>query len=160
MIWFRTLLFVIFVPGVTLGYVPAQLIRRGAVEHVSLGAWRWLGILPLASGILLMLWCFGAFAVFGRGTPAPIDPPRSLVVQGAYRWVRNPMYVGAAAILLGETLLFEVPGLLWYGGAFALSCHLFVIGYEERALASRFGADYEAYRARVSRWIPRRPGRE
>lgn len=155
MVWLRTLLFIVCVPGVTLGLVPYLIVARDA-DATSHGALRWLGWLLLSAGASVMCWCFARFA-FARGTPAPIDPPKDLVVVGLYRWVRNPMYVGAFAILLGELLLTGSRSLAGYAIAFAVACHLFVLGYEEPALSRRFGASYERYRASVPRWIPRRP---
>ena len=70
---------------------------------------------------------------------APVDPPRHLVVRGLYRYVRNPMYVGVIAILLGEALLFGSLTLLWYAAAFFAVAHLFVVLYEEPALRGQFG---------------------
>jgi protein-S-isoprenylcysteine O-methyltransferase Ste14 len=102
-----------------------------------------------------MLWCWYEFVTRGRGTPMPIDPPRRLVVVGPYRYVRNPMYVAGLLVLLGQATLYGAVSLLWYAAGFALATHLFVVGYEERTLRRRFGADYDAYRAAVGRWIPR-----
>jgi protein-S-isoprenylcysteine O-methyltransferase Ste14 len=103
-----------------------------------------------------MMWCWQEFAARGRGTPAPWDAPRRLVVAGPYRHVRNPMYVAAVLFLAGQAATFASTSVLVYAAAFWLASHLFVIGYEEHALARRFGTDYAAYRAAVRRWIPRR----
>jgi len=91
----------------------------------------------------------------GRGTPAPFDPPRRLVIRGPYRFVRNPMYVGAGLALAGAALFYESLPLLAYGGVFLLACHLFVLSYEEPTLKRTFGPDYEAYCHHVNRWRPR-----
>jgi protein-S-isoprenylcysteine O-methyltransferase Ste14 len=77
------------------------------------------------------------------------------VVTGLYRYVRNPMYVAVVVIILGQALLLGDGRLLWYGVLFWLACHAFVVGYEEPTLKRTFGAQYEAYRASVPRWIPR-----
>jgi protein-S-isoprenylcysteine O-methyltransferase Ste14 len=157
MTWLRTLLFALLVPGTVLGAIPYLLTRDGWGGGVELGAARYLGVLLMLPGILLMAACFADFVRRGGGTPAPVDPPRRLVVAGPYRWVRNPMYVGGVTILLGEALLWEAPGLIGYAAAFWLATHLFVVGYEERSLAARFPGEYAAYRREVPRWIPRRP---
>ena len=65
------------------------------------------------------------------------------------------MYVAALLFVLGQATLYGAVSLVWYAAAFALATHLFVVGYEERALARQFGSDYEDYRAAVGRWIPR-----
>jgi protein-S-isoprenylcysteine O-methyltransferase Ste14 len=101
--------------------------------------------------------CIWEFARRGRGTLAPVDPPKTLVVQGLYRYVRNPMYVSVTTIVLGEALLTGSRALLAYWAVWFLAVNLFVIGYEEPTLHRRFGPAYERYRATVGRWVPRRP---
>ena len=93
----------------------------------------------------------------GGGTPGPWDAPRRVVARGPYRWVRNPIYLAALLVVLGEAWLFASPRLLAYAAAMAFCFHLFVTGYEERTLARRFGPAYLEYRRAVPRWIPRRP---
>jgi protein-S-isoprenylcysteine O-methyltransferase Ste14 len=107
-------------------------------------------------GGALAVWCIVTFAFAGKGTPAPFDPPRKLVVAGPYRFVRNPMYLGAALALGGAAVVYRSPPLLGYVALFLLAAHLFVVGYEEPKLARLFGEQYGAYRARVRRWLPRR----
>jgi protein-S-isoprenylcysteine O-methyltransferase Ste14 len=153
----RTALFALFFMGTVLVYVPYALASSEGAAHWSLGAWRYAGLLPLAVGLATVGWCLRDFAVVGRGTPAPFDPPRALVVTGPYRWVRNPMYVGGLLLLLGEALLLRAPVLLGYVAAFSIAVHLFVVVYEERALQRKFGESYDRYRATVPRWLPRRP---
>jgi protein-S-isoprenylcysteine O-methyltransferase Ste14 len=80
-----------------------------------------------------------------------------VVTRGPYRWVRNPIYLAALLVVLGEAGLFGSPWLLAYAGAMAVCFHLFVTGYEERVLRRCFGPGYLAYRSAVPRWIPRRP---
>jgi protein-S-isoprenylcysteine O-methyltransferase Ste14 len=157
MIWLKALLFTIVVPGTTLVLVPHWILTSGAGGHLPLGAFRWLGLLPLLVGITGLAWCYAAFAVVGRGTPSPLDPPQALVDGGLYRFLRNPIYVSAVLVLIGEALLWEAPALLFYAAMFWLASHLFVIGYEEPMLRRRFGRNYEAYCGAVPRWVPRRP---
>jgi protein-S-isoprenylcysteine O-methyltransferase Ste14 len=108
-------------------------------------------------GGAIMLCCVWQFAWTGRGTPAPFDPPRRLVMRGPYRWVRNPMYIGMGVFLTGEAvalpaitreMLTLVP-VLW--GLVTL----FIVTYEEPTLRRLFGADYAEYCRHVRRWIPR-----
>lgn len=153
----RTALFALLVMGTVLVYVPYGLAVSAGAAHWSLGAWRYLGLLPLAAGLATVGWCLRDFAVVGRGTPAPFDPPRALVVTGPYRWVRNPMYLGGLLLLLGEAVLFQAPVLLGYVAAFSVAVHLFVVLYEERALRHKFGESYDRYRTAVPRWLPRPP---
>jgi protein-S-isoprenylcysteine O-methyltransferase Ste14 len=118
--------------------------------------WEWLGIVPLVLGACIGLYCIFAFAWTGRGTPAPFDPPRDLVVQGIYRYTRNPMYWGGFLILLGQWALFGThwTALIYTAGFMALA-HLLVWFHEEPALRRKFGEAYSDYCRNVPRWMPR-----
>jgi protein-S-isoprenylcysteine O-methyltransferase Ste14 len=156
MLVIRNILFVVLVPGTVTVLIPWLITWRGRVAQFSQWTpWRCLGLLPLVTGAGIVLWCVWDFAVIGRGTPAPIDPPTQLVVRGPYRYVRNPMYVGVVLILLGESALFESFALLAYTAVFLAAAHCFVVFYEEPGLHRRFGDSYAAYRHRVHRWWPR-----
>lgn len=96
-----------------------------------------------------------AFAIVGKGTTAPFDPPRRLVAQGPYRVVRNPIYVGAGLTLVAAALFFQSVGLLAYTGIFLLIAHLMVVFHEEPRLEQTFGDEYAAYCNRVGRWWPK-----
>lgn len=125
---------------------------------VTLPEWlRPIGWVVASGGALVAGACIATFVTRGRGTPAPFDAPREFVASGPYRWVRNPMYVGAAAVLLGAGLALSSPAIALLAFAFLLLMHLFVVLYEEPALATRFGPSYTRYRATVRRWLIRRP---
>jgi protein-S-isoprenylcysteine O-methyltransferase Ste14 len=117
----------------------------------------WAAVPVIVAGAALYVWCVWNFAAVGDGTPGLWDAPRRVVATGPYRWVRNPIYIGALLVVLGESWLFMSPPLLVYAAAMAVFCHLFVTGYEERKLARQFGDSYLGYRRTVPRWIPRRP---
>jgi protein-S-isoprenylcysteine O-methyltransferase Ste14 len=108
-----------------------------------------------ASGAALALTCILTFVFVGKGTPAPFDPPRRLVVQGPYRLVRNPMYLGAGLALAGAALFYRSIPLLGYAGVFLLITHSFVVLYEEPTLRQTFEKDYDAYCHRTGRWWPK-----
>jgi protein-S-isoprenylcysteine O-methyltransferase Ste14 len=146
--------FLVAAPGVAAGLVPYLLTRWSAD-----GWWppvRVLGGVLIAAGLAALLHAFARFVVEGIGTPAPVAPPERLVVGGAYRYVRNPMYLAVSALIVGQALLLGQPVLLLYAAAFGAAVLAFVRGYEEPALARRFGAQYEAYRRAVPAWLPRR----
>jgi len=151
----RTAVFAILFMGSVLVYVPYILASGPGTAHWTLGPWRYLGLLPLAAGVAGLAHCLRDFAVVGRGTPAPFDPPQELVATGLYRWVRNPMYLSALVLLVGEAVVLEAPVLLRYAAAFLLGTHLFVVLYEEPTLRRKFGESYDRYRATVPRWLPR-----
>lgn len=149
----RNLLFTLVVPGFGAVWVPRWILTRfdtGATPTA------WFAVAIVAVGAALYLRCVWVFAVVGRGTPGPWDAPRRFVAIGPYRWVRNPIYVAAVLVVLGEAWLFLSLPLLLYAAAMAISFHLFVVGYEERTLRRRFGDAYVEYLRRVPRWIPRR----
>ncbi len=105
-------------------------------------------------GRIVLFWCFWDFAQKGRGTPAPIDPPKELVASGLYRYVRSPMYVGVLAVIAGHILWFGYWSLLIYAFMIFTAFHLFVTQYEGPNLKRRFGSSYEEYLKEVPRWIP------
>ena len=153
MIWFRALFFIVAVQLTVIGVIPWLLADAG--PHLRMGHWHWLGIVPLALGALALLWCNWAFVTRGRGTAAPYDPPRALVVQGLYRYVRNPMYVSAILIVVGIDLWTSAASLFGYALLLAVSYHIFVRYYEEPHLQRVFGQSYAEYCANVPRWCPR-----
>ncbi len=142
--------------GFVLIYLPARVLNgSGLVRPAVMGAPQIAGMVIGAAGAAVALWCVFTFAAVGRGTPAPFDPPRRLVIQGPYRFVRNPMYIGAGLALASAALFFQSWPLLAYAGFLFLATHLFVVAYEEPTLRQSFGPDYEAYCRQVSRWWPR-----
>jgi protein-S-isoprenylcysteine O-methyltransferase Ste14 len=156
----KNLLFTILVPGTVTIVVPYLILSgRGVGMPDAWGAPQILGLVLGAAGLLVYVSCHWDFAAHGRGTPAPVDPPRILVVRGLYRYVRNPMYVGVLLILLGEVLFFESPVLLLFVSPWLLLVHFFVVFYEEPALRRRFGESYEDYVRAVRRWVPGKPYR-
>jgi len=156
-LWLRTALFTLVVPGTVLVFVPAALLSTGLGPPLNVGPARWLGLVPLVLGLAAILVCFVEFIRWGRGTPAPYDPPRELVVAGLYRYIRNPQYVGVLLVVVGEALLAEAPILLGYAGLLAIAYHLFVRYYEEPTLGRLFGEAYARYRQTVPRWLPKWP---
>jgi protein-S-isoprenylcysteine O-methyltransferase Ste14 len=141
--------------GLVLIYVPARLLSwSGIVRPAAIEVQQVAGMVSGAVGAAVALWCIFTFAAIGRGTPAPFDPPRRLVIQGPYRFVRNPMYIGAGLALASAALFYASLPLLAYTGLFFLATHLFVVWYEEPTLRRSFGQEYEAYCRQVRRWWP------
>jgi protein-S-isoprenylcysteine O-methyltransferase Ste14 len=151
---FNTLIFTIIVPGTIAGYIPWRL--HGVSPATSDTGLRVLAILLITAGAAIYLHtAFWGFAVHGRGTPAPVAPTKKLVVEGLHGYVRNPMYIGVATIVLGQAVLFRSWHIVEYLACVLVIAHFFVLFYEEPTLARQFGQDYEEYRKRVPRWIPR-----
>jgi protein-S-isoprenylcysteine O-methyltransferase Ste14 len=151
----RTVIWAALFIGVVLWIIPALILARAGIRGpASFGVWQVLGLLIGLGGLGLALTCITAFAFLGRGTPAPFDPPRRLVVRGPYRVVRNPMYVGACVFLVGFAVFYRSAGSALYAVAFLAVMHAFVVLYEEPTLHRAFGHDYDEYRRRVGRWWP------
>lgn len=151
----RNVLFTLIVPGAGAVGIPWWILTNSGQT---------VPVAPLAVGVIgvgaaLYLWCLWLFATVGRGTPGPWDAPRRVVAVGPYRWVRDPIYLAALTVVVGEAWLFISLPLLVYAAAMAVTVHLFVLGYEEPTLERRFGPTYAAYRQSVPRWVPRPPRR-
>ncbi len=152
----ETAIAIIVVPGVACFLVPYSIL---AAAHIPLA--RPIGILqivaiPIAAlGVYMVIWVGMAFVRQGRGTPIPIEPPTRLVTNGLYRYVRNPMYVGAILTVLAEAAYFGSFYLVLYAAGLWAMLHISLVVFEEPQLKRRFGKDYERYMIEVPRWIPR-----
>lgn len=136
-------------------YVPYRLLSwSGIVRPLTIEVPQVVGMVIGAAGAGIALWCIFTFASVGKGTPAPFDPPRKLVIRGPYRFVRNPMYMGEAVALAGAALFYQSLLLLGYMGLLLFFTHLLVVLYEEPTLRQTFGQEYNVYCGRVRRWWP------
>ena len=150
--------FTFFLPGTVTWWAPRYFFRSAyAANPLENAATLAGGILLLALGVAGFLWTALDFAFAGRGTPAPIDPPKVLVVRGLYRYSRNAMYISVLLVLAGEGVLFLSWTLCRYALAMWGGFHLFVLLYEEPTLRDKFGDSYVEYCKRVNRWLPRPP---
>ena len=159
----RHLLSVVLLPFVVVVIVPRVLLARDAVDGIvtsnsviALG--RLAGPIVFAIGLALFTWCALLFARVGRGTLAPWDPTRRLVIVGPYRHVRNPMITAVCTMLAGEMLFFHSVRIGEWLLLFAAINHAYFVLLEEPGLHARFGEEFERYRANVPRWLPRRTG--
>ena len=151
-LFLKNLLFTLLLPGTVAVYLPLLIAgRSGDASAFQVAA----AAILFAIGGSIYLWCLWDFATFGRGTPAPIDAPKKLVVRGLYRYTRNPMYVGILTIILGWLALFTTGWLLLYAAIVGTVFHLFIVYYEEPHLKKLFGGQYEEYCKEVGRWLPR-----
>jgi len=147
----RALIAFLILPGVVAGLMPALL--------VSWDTWRSggtnCGYVLVGLGLFLLLWCARDFFVSGRGTLAPWNPPKHLVVVGLYQFVRNPMYIAVLTLVLGWCLIAGSRLLAGYAAVLAVGFHLRVLYHEEPWLRRQFGDEWVAYSASVRRWLPR-----
>ena len=147
--WPRALLAFLALPGVVGYALPLALARpalAGPYPHPA-------GAALVLAGTALLVRCVREFHVAGQGTLAPWSPPARLVTTGPYRFTRNPMYLAVFAVLLGWWLVFGRPVLALYALGFAVAVALRVPLVEEPWAVERFGGEWQAYRARVPRWI-------
>ena len=145
----RALLAFLALPGLVAFVVPVALALRDAGRE----PFRWIALVPLVAGIVLLAWCVRECYVAGRGTLAPWEPPRRLVTSGPYRWSRNPMYLAVPLIILGWALGFQSRPLLWYAAFMAVVLIVRVSTFEEPWAARTFREEWKTYRTRVPRWL-------
>lgn len=151
----RTIAYATLFISFVLIYLPARVLAWAGVARPAALGWPQIGgTIVCALGAFVALSCVLAFTFIGKGTPAPFDPPRRLVIRGPYRYVRNPMYLGAALALAGAALFYRSAALLAFVAVFLLATHLFVLLYEEPTLRRNFGPDYADYCHSVHRWFP------
>src|SRR5215210_8101395 len=144
MVLIKTIIFSCLVPGTVTILIPYWLLSSASIPPpMQLGVFRYFGVLPILIGTAIYFWCAWDFTFAGKGTPAPIDPPKELVVRGLYRYARNPMYVGILSIILGVALLFASLRLFEYATAVFIIFFLVVVLYEEPILSQKFGESYE-----------------
>ncbi|MGD9187207.1 MAG: isoprenylcysteine carboxylmethyltransferase family protein [Desulfobacteraceae bacterium] len=151
----KSIIFIIVLPGAVMVYAPYYLLSLNIeLFFPDINVFRFIGLIPISIGAAIILWCLWDFIYSGKGTPAPIDPPKNLVVKGLYRLTRNPMYVGVLFVLFGEILLFESTVLIIYSFFVWILFNSFVVFYEEPTLKDKFGHSYEQYIDLVPRWLP------
>ena len=147
----RALFAFLVLPAVVGGLLPWWLLPNDRWRNDGTP----LGWVVLWVGACILLWCVRDFYAIGKGTLAPWDPPKRLVIVGLYRFTRNPMYVGVLGWVFGWSLLACSPVLAVYAGLLAACFHLRVIFYEEPTLAQQFGNEWKIYCASVNRWLPK-----
>ena len=138
-------------PTLVAGVMPALLAQGMPIERKMIVP----GSALLTIGGVLLLWCVRDFFVPGRGSLAPWDPPKHLVVVGLYRFTRNPMYVAVMTVVLGWCLLYRSVWLMLYALVLTVRFNLRVRWYEEPWLQRQFGLEWEVYASRTGRWFPR-----
>ena len=151
----RNLVFTILQPGVVTVLIPYLILRGRGAELVP-GAWtptHYVGAGLMLIGAVILITCILRFVTEGKGTISPLDPTTELVVRGLYRYSRNPMYVGAMTLLVGEAIFWWSKGLAIYAAAVFVAFNLFIILHEEPRLKRTFPGQYDEYRRRVRRWF-------
>jgi protein-S-isoprenylcysteine O-methyltransferase Ste14 len=154
-ILFRAIVYATLFIAFGLVFLPSWLLRdTGLTAPAVIGPPQAAGAVLVVAGGCLVAWSILTFVFVGKGTAAPFDPPRRLAVTGPFRYLRNPIYVGAVVAMAGAALYFRSWGLVAYAAAIAVTFHVLVLTYEEPVLRRTFGEEYGAYCARVRRWLP------
>jgi protein-S-isoprenylcysteine O-methyltransferase Ste14 len=117
--------------------------------------YNWLGLLPLALGGFLAIWSSVTFSAKGSGTTIPFEPTQNLIIEGPYRYIRNPMMLGTLIVVAGLTLLLASCMLLIFLCMHIVVDTLYVAKVEEKEMEIRFGQAYLDYKARVPSCFPR-----
>ncbi|MCD4743046.1 MAG: isoprenylcysteine carboxylmethyltransferase family protein [Desulfobacteraceae bacterium] len=150
----KILFFMIIGPGSVIVLIPYLIISFfSPPDYYKIVRLQYIGIIPFLIGLVISLRCFYDFISVGKGTPVPIDPPKKLVIIGMYRFVRNPMYIGILFLLFGEAIFFKSFVLLGYTACVYCLFQIFIIGFEEPMLKTKFGKEYEDYCKIVPRWL-------
>lgn len=147
--------FFAFIVVFVVAYIPYKIVT--AENHTviaGLAGFRLSGYIFIGLGVIGYLVCFRNFIVDAKGSPMPGDT-QHLIVKGLYRYVRNPIYISACLIFLGEALLFQSLEMFYYFFGGIVVFHLLVVFVEEPFLRHKFGGTYEQYCKSVRRWIPR-----
>lgn len=141
----------VFLAGLGLGFL---LQRRFPLPFAAPGnpLPRLLGAMLILGSGALALWGFRTFR-HARTTVRPDRPASALLTSGPFRLSRNPLYLSLSLLQAGMALLADAlwPALMLLPVLLVIRFH--VIAREERHLAARFGADYQAYCRAVRRWF-------
>ena len=150
-----TLFFLVILVPIFIIWIPYEILL--ASKHVfqfNKGTFQYVGLVSIAFGVVVYIWCSSSFVIYAKGTPIPFTPTKKLVVTGLYRFVRNPIYIAGSFVLAGEAILFQSMGIFIYLLIMFGIFHVHVL-MEETHLEDKFGETYQQYRKSVPRWIPR-----
>ena len=154
----RNLTAIALFPGIVVVYIPYRLLNGAAIPGpLDWSMSQYAAALVATIGAAIPCRSIWSFAFVGRGTLAPFDETQVLIVEGFYRFVRNPMYIAVMLILLAQSMFFWSTVLLSYAGICFVVANILVIGYEENRLRHKYGNEYRKYCEHVGRWIPGRP---
>jgi len=122
------------------------------IEDVINPPYAYLGLLLIAFGIVLNLWADSLFKK-SQTTVKPYETPTSLEVSGPFQISRHPMYLGMAAILLGEAVFLGSLVTFAFPALFVAVMEVMFISEEEENMEKAFGKEYLAYKKKVRRWV-------
>ena len=114
-----------------------------------------VGVVIGLAGLALLITLIVLMIPTAKSTVMPWDPSQNLVLQGPYRYLRNPMILGVIILLFGEAMVLSSYGIAILAGVFFIGNTAYFIFFEEPSLEAQFGEAYRRYRANVPRWLPR-----
>ena len=149
-------LFFLIAP-VTVGFVVPWWIAgwQMGLSTPESNLFRVAGVALVVLGLVPLIESFGRFALVGLGTPAPVAPTQHLVVTGFYRYVRNPMYLGVLAIILGNALILETGAVFAYAALSRSASQRSSWATKSRLCAASSALNTKQFCRNVPRWIPR-----
>ena len=148
----KTLIFIVLVPGSVTVIIPYLILKDSLSTVLQFSLPYCFGLFPAFLGLIICFWCFADFINKGAGTPSPFDPPRQLVVEGLYRYVRNPMYIGINMVVFGWAVVTGNPWNYFYALIVPIIFHLRVVLYEEKEMQRLFNRQWDHYKRSVPRW--------
>jgi len=156
--FFRWMKAIVILPLNALVFIPAVAVWISGEKLTVSGGWGWrlcVGWGLFVAGLTLAAWTMALFHRLGKGTAAPWDPPKKLVVAGPYCYMRNPMLTSVFIMLIAEILITGSWVIaVWFAVFLCVNMIYFPL-VEEKELLRRFGDDYANYKANVPRYIPR-----
>lgn len=142
---------VVLVPALLAGFALEWLLPA-SVPWLTPMARAILAVLLIGGGAAAIWWARRTLAAEGQ-SPEPGRPTTRLVTSGPYALSRNPVYAGAVCCSLGVALVLDAPWMVASSLLGAAVLHMWMVLPEEAALSRLFGAEYDAYRKTVRRWL-------
>ncbi|WP_417170217.1 methyltransferase family protein [Victivallis sp.] len=153
---FQQIRAILVLPFTVTVVIPTFLWFTFTAPNEAWKSWLLLPALLLGGvGLWLLCWTITLLVRVGKGTLAPWNPTRKLVVCGPYAHVRNPMLSGVFMILLAEAIGAQSGAIALWFLLFVLINAVYFVYSEEPGLRKRFGAEYEEYCRHVPRYLPR-----
>lgn len=154
----RMTIYTLFFLGMVLGVIPFAFSWLDVFVpsiHREIGPiGRGIGAAWFGLSLLAYMVASYVLTTKGKGPFVEFDPPKELVVDGPYRYVRNPVVCALISTMFGEAIMFSSTGILIMSIVFALLAHIQVTQFEEPLLLQRYGKAYEHFCQHVPRWIP------
>ena len=141
-----------FLPIIVLIIVPLCIEKHISIKFLPAFI---IGVIIMGIGLIAIAITVSSIIKIGKGTLAPWSPSQHLVINGLYRYVRNPMILGVLTVLIGESCAILSHRILIWAGCFFVINTIWFLVFEEPSLEKKFGEEYRQYKRNVPRWITR-----